>query len=740
MKFFYFIAGKFSYTFAVTLFLTLFGIIEILLAYIISATYLTYSFDKTSGLIIHILPLAVLAVTLIFFIISGFLSPLKIPALLKHYRKINNVFIKKMDVEIQDLKETYGNFSDLVMYNIVSSFFFVFLTGISVTGFVFYKYYVSAAVTLPVLKLIVRFIIMASVISVILFGMTSLILGEYLTYRERSELYNEIVKNGDVMKPYTLYSVSADFIFYVFILAIILITFTAQFNRIKNTDKNNMFILSYILGAVICIFYTARVHTKSIRRVLKDIVKVTGGIASGKKDGFRCLSLCRDFAVVQQTLMITAREMELSRQNLELIILERTDELEKALDTAREKEDHLRKQMDIAGTFQQNYKLVKPENWNELKFSFRHIKTKKLGGDYYDFFQLDDSKTVLIIADVQGNDIPASILTTMIKLFFNAAVYKSDSPGKILQEVNLNILTHFRYPCITDCFIAIIDDGYNCVYSSAGNMGSVILRKESDIPENLEKLNRALGEDEKNISFFKEGKTKLEYGDKFILYTDGIVLSHNQDDEEYSTERFLNSITNNRNLDNENYLNALLRDINNYRSGAESDNDTTLLVIELIPDEVYDLIKSSKRLISDFKYTEAVEILENGLEKYPGNLQILYNLGKNYLRIDNPASAVNFLEKYIESDNSNKYVFYVLGACFYQMMDYKKAIESFNSAISIDSCMIPALFALGMSYKNIGEYDFAVEILNKVSEIDTYNKMAPYEIMQINKLKNESLS
>lgn len=738
MKLFYFIAGKISYTFAVTLFLTFFGIIEILLSYIISATYITFSFDKIYGMFIHILPLVIIAVTFIFFIMSGFLLPLKIPALLKRYRKINNVFRLKMDVEIKDLKETYGDFSDLVMYSIASSFFYVFLIGAGMTGFCLYKYYLSAGITYPELQLVIKIILIASIISIILFGMTALILTEYLTYRERSDLYNEIVINGEIMKPYTLYSISADFIFYVFLLLIILFTFTAQFEKLKTFDKNNLLIFTYILGAIFCVLFTARIHTKSVQRVIRDVIKVTADIASGKKEGFRYISLCREFAEAQQSLMSTAREMELSRKNLELIILERTDELEKALDAARNKDDLLKKQLDIAGMIQQNVQLLTIEDWNELKFSISHKKVKKLGGDYYDFFQLSDNKIAILIADIQGNNIPASLMTAMAKVFFPAAFKKSDSPGEIFQDVNFNILSYFKSQSTIDCFIAVIDDNYHMTYSCAGNMVPVILRKDSGVMESLETDNRAIGSDEKNIALFHETDTKIEYGDRLILYTDGITLACNSAKDEYSLERLKDSITKNSDLDTDNFTSELIRDVNNYKAGTEPADDTSLIVIELYRNEPVEIIKSSKILIDNFKYPEAVELLENGLEKYPDNLQLLYHLGKNYLRVDNYNAAVQVLEKYLETDNKNKYAFYVIGACFYQMMDYKKAIENFNNAISIDPYMSPALFALGMSYKNIGDYNIAIEIFNKVSEIDTENKMSIYEIRQIEKLKNES--
>ena len=740
MKLFYFIAGKFSYTFAVTLFVTVFGIIEILLSYIISATYITFSFEKIQGIFIQRFPYVLLAVTVIFFIISGFLAPVKIPAFLKRYRKINNTFKQKMDVEIQSLKETYADFSDFVIIATTLSFFFIFITGAGMTGICLYTFRITGGITLPELKIMLKIILIASVIAIILFGMTTLILTEYLTYKERSDLYIEIVKNGEIMKPYSLYNVSVYFLFYAFLLIIILFTFTGQFEKLKFFSKSNIIIFSYILGSILCVFYVAMIHTKSIRRVLNDLSKVTEGLVSGRREGFRYLSLCREFSLAQHSLMLTGREMDLSRKNLELLILERTDELEKALDTARHKDDQFKKQFDTTGIIRDNILLSKIEDWNEIKFSISHKKVRKHGGDYYNFYQKSENKILILIADVQANDIHASIMTIMLEVFSRAAVGNSDSPGKMLQEINYNIVSHLKTGNNADFFIVAIDDNYNITYSGAGNIKPVITRNDSLDVEILDTGNKAIASDDRSIISFKEEVTKLGYGDRLILFTDGIILTGNFDKEEYSQERFNKSIIDNRELDTDAFTDALIRDLNNYKGSSEPSDDISLIIIEPIQNETVEIIKSSKKLIDNFKYIEAVELLENSLEKYPENLKILYHLGKNYFRVDNYNAALQVLEKYLETDNNNKYVFYVIGACYYQNMDFRKAIENFNSAISIDPFFTPALFALGMSYKNVGDYDIATEIFNKVSEIDTDNKMSLYEIGQIEKLKSESAS
>jgi len=231
----------------------------------------------------------------------------------------------------------------------------------------------------------------------------------------------------------------------------------------------------------------------------------------------------------------------------------------------------------------------------------------------------------------------------------------------------------------------------------------------------------------------------MEYGDRLILYTDGIPEAQNENKEEYSIERFSESILRHRDKDLESFTDALLEDVNSFMGGSGPFDDISLLVVELVLDEAIDLIKRARKLINTHKYLDAIDLLEKGLEKYPDNQKILYNLGKNYFRINNYSKTVQIMEKYIQKDKKNKYAYYILGASKFQMLDYNAAIEQFNLALFIDPNMVNALFALGMCYKNTGRYDDAISIFERVLNIDSGHKMALFEIKQVEKLKRSDM-
>jgi sigma-B regulation protein RsbU (phosphoserine phosphatase) len=280
-----------------------------------------------------------------------------------------------------------------------------------------------------------------------------------------------------------------------------------------------------------------------------------------------------------------------------------------------------------------------------------------------------------------------------------------------------------------------IDDDYNVTYSNASHQKAIILRAATGQIEYLDTNGLFIGALEEARDTYEEKTTKLEYGDKLILYTDGIPEAQNHARQEYSHERFGESIKRNAGLNGDEFTDAILDDVSEFIGEIGAIDDISLLVIELVWDEAVEVVKESKKMINNHKYLEAIEVLENGLEKYPGNMKILYNLGKNYFRVNNFNKSIQIIQEYLKKDKRNKFAYYICGASYYQMMDFKSATEQFNFALAIDPNMANALFALAMSYKNMAEYDMAIQTFEKVLNIESDNKMALFEIRQIEKLK-----
>jgi len=430
----------------------------------------------------------------------------------------------------------------------------------------------------------------------------------------------------------------------------------------------------------------------------------------------------------------TAREIDDFRRDIEGKVAKRTEELEEALASLRSRDEQIQKQLDMASVIQRSILPGKIDDWNELKFAVRYIAMEKIGGDFYDVHLLKDDKIGVMIADVSGHGIPAALVTTMAKMSFGNAGSKYDSPKKIFQEMNQNILDHVKTQDYMTCFMLAIDDDYNMVYSNASHQKAILLSHEGSI-ELLDTNGLFIGAIEEARESYDEKKTKLEYGDRVILYTDGIPEAINEERVEYSNRRLEEAIRRYQSLPAEEFAEAIINDVRQFMGGAQLVDDITLLVVELSRDEAVDIIKNSKRLINAHEYQEAIEVLEKGFKKYPENQKILYNLAKNYFRVNSFRKAIDRIQAYIENDKMNKNAYYIGGASYYQLGDFDSAIEYFEKGLEIDPSFVNALFAMGMAYKKKGDEESAMRSFEKVINIDPDNKMAMFEIRSMTEKK-----
>ncbi len=732
MRFFYFLARNISYTFAVSFFTVIIAWIVSVFGFFLGISFITFSYEKLYPFALSWLPVAVFIVTIMHFVQFGFLTPVRIPAFLKSHRMINRAYRNEFNVSQDEMKSLFSFFTDLPMQNLITSALYTAITGLILVAAVLYEYKVTGSLTLADVKLLNRIVGLSVIITMILYGMSTYLLTEALTGNERAKVYNELLKQGTRTRLESLIGIRIKFIFFIVLLIITLFTFAAFMEKTRaEVEFEPGWVIGYFLISVIAAFFLMQVNITSILKVLNDMRRVTRVIASGGRAGFNVLSLEREFASIQYALMEMGWEIDGHRKNLESMVEQRTRELQDALTDLRGRDTQIQKQLDMASVIQRSILPGEIDDWNELKFAVRYIAMEKIGGDFYDIHQLKDDKLGILIADVSGHGIPAALVTTMAKISFGNAGNKFDSPKQIFQEVNQNILDHVKTQDYMTCFMVAVDDEYNVVYANASHQKAIVLRTEKGEVELLDTNGLFIGAVEEARDTYDEGLTHLEYSDRLILYTDGIPEALNEKRKEYSNSRLEQVILDNRNLPLDEFADYIIKDVHEYMGHAQLEDDLTLLVIELARDEAVNMVKQSRKMVSSHEYYKAIELLEESLNKFPGNQKILYNLGKNYFRVNDYNKCIQIIERYLEHDKRNKYAYYISGAAYYQIMDIENAVKHLERAVDLDSHFVNALFSLGMAHKKAGDTEKAERTFNRVIDIDSDNKMALFELKLI---------
>ena len=207
---------------------------------------------------------------------------------------------------------------------------------------------------------------------------------------------------------------------------------------------------------------------------------------------------------------------------------------------------------------------------------------KEVGGDYYDFFLVDENRLCFLIADVSGKGVPASLFMVIAKTLMKNEALRGIPAEEILFNVN-NMLGEDNDECLfVTVFICILDVTTGEVeYSNGGHNPPLICRKDEEEYEylSLEK-NFVVG----GISGFKfkRANLKLKNGDILYLYTDGVTEAMDKDNKQYSEARLkkvLSEIKKDK-RDVYNIEKVIKEDIKKFVGGAEQSDDITMVILK----------------------------------------------------------------------------------------------------------------------------------------------------------------
>ncbi len=203
---------------------------------------------------------------------------------------------------------------------------------------------------------------------------------------------------------------------------------------------------------------------------------------------------------------------------------------------------------------------------------------KEVGGDFYDFFLVDNNHIALVMGDVSGKGVPASLFMVISRTLIKYSTIKGGelSPSKILADVNNQLCEGNDSDLFVTVWAAIIDltTGIG-VAANAGHEHPAIKRVNGKYELSIYKHSPALAvmEDIK----FAEHEFKLYPGDKLFVYTDGVTEATNIFNELYGSDRLVEALNKEADASNEVILNRVQKSIDAFTKGAPQFDDITML-------------------------------------------------------------------------------------------------------------------------------------------------------------------
>ena len=212
---------------------------------------------------------------------------------------------------------------------------------------------------------------------------------------------------------------------------------------------------------------------------------------------------------------------------------------------------------------------------------------REVGGDFYDFFFIDDHRFGFVIADVSGKGVPAALLMAVAKTLLKAHSQESQSTAKVLEVTN-NELSENNADCMfITAFFGIIDTEEGLLtYTNAGHNPAYFIKPDGRVQLLAELHGPMIGVME-GVSY-EEAQVKLEADDKLLVYTDGITEAFNREHELYGEDRLSALVDDSRSLGTKYLVDALIDDVDSFVDDAEQADDITAFCLRYVAWDVRD--------------------------------------------------------------------------------------------------------------------------------------------------------
>lgn len=220
-----------------------------------------------------------------------------------------------------------------------------------------------------------------------------------------------------------------------------------------------------------------------------------------------------------------------------------------------------------------------PDIADQLDIAALMSPAKDVGGDFYDFFRIDDQRIGFVIADVSGKGIPAAIFMAVSRTLIRATGIRGGSPAECITYSN-QLLAEDSVDCMfVTVFYGILNMKTGDVtYCNAGHNPPYVKKRNGQViqlPLSQDPMAGAIA----GIDFH-EVQFHLDHGDTMVLYTDGVTEAMNKSFEEFGEQR-LENVLKGELQDCQQIIETVKTQVEVFVDGAEQSDDITLLTLRI---------------------------------------------------------------------------------------------------------------------------------------------------------------
>ena len=203
---------------------------------------------------------------------------------------------------------------------------------------------------------------------------------------------------------------------------------------------------------------------------------------------------------------------------------------------------------------------------------------REVGGDFYDFFMIDQDHLCLVIADVSGKGIPASLFMMISKIILQSCAMLGNDAAEILNRTNEALCSNNKVDMFVTIWLGILEISTGVI--TAANAGH-------EYPAVMKNGKFSLLRDRHGLVIggmlgtrYREYEIRMEPGDKLFVYTDGVPEGTAADGTMFTTDRMVEALNRNPGASVEEVLGNVQLALDDFVAGAEQFDDVTMLCIE----------------------------------------------------------------------------------------------------------------------------------------------------------------
>ena len=321
---------------------------------------------------------------------------------------------------------------------------------------------------------------------------------------------------------------------------------------------NNLLVISFTVAIIVYLFVVRASKVPELK-TLRVVVLVWGLFVIYNNLRWLLPQKTADFEYIGFAIFLCSLGYLVARRNL------RTEQELLAI----------RNELEIARRIQTS---ILPESMPELsgmQIAAQYVPMSQVAGDFYDFLVLDDRRMGVLIADVSGHGVPAALVASMVKIAIAAQAEHAHDPGKVMAGLNSVLFGKLQGQFVTAAYLFLDLEAGTGRYSAAGHPPLLHYRAAVQSIDDVVENGLILGV--MPLASYETKALELGSGDRFLLYTDG-VLEADQQGEEFGAARVKQVFS--QTLSADELCAALSKEIRTWSRGVASD-DITIVALEI---------------------------------------------------------------------------------------------------------------------------------------------------------------